>query len=545
MAIGKLLASVFSAVICLSAIGAAAGGAIYSQQTNSSNAEIVPEKIQEVGANVTTRNDLPTYQYKEQEIEVYNGNQKIYGVAYIPEIANGRKPLVICAHGLGGSYRSNLSYAKQLAEHGIASYCFDFRGGGGTMSDGDVTQMSVMTEVSDLECVLQAAQSWDFVDSKNISLLGTSQGGIVSAITAARHSNEIKGVMLCYPAFLVHDAVHEQFASLDEVPDSYQFNWMTLGRPYAEDVWDYDVYAEIGNYSNKILLMHGTADNIVPISYSDKAAEVYSDVEYYQINGAGHGFSGTDFEEALDHIFDYIQEIGVISNVTVDYSIDDVRNLQDFLLAKPVTEDLTDKQYDLNYDGRWNVFDLCLMKRHLLQSGISNQKKLVVYFSTPEITDATTTASRVTVNGKIYGTTEYIAQVIYENTESDLFKIELEVPYGTDVPDRAKNEQENNILPELSTHIENFDSYDTVFVGYPTWWYDMPQVMYSFFEEYDFSGKTIIPFNSHGGSQFSGSIEKIIALEPDANVIKDGLTLSRGIVADSEEQIIEWVMQFS
>lgn len=82
MAIGKLLASVFSAVICLSVIGAAAGGAIYSQQTNSSNAEIVPEKIQEVGANVNTRNDLPTYQYKEQEIEVYNGNQKIYGVAY-------------------------------------------------------------------------------------------------------------------------------------------------------------------------------------------------------------------------------------------------------------------------------------------------------------------------------------------------------------------------------------------------------------------------------------------------------------------------------
>ena len=72
----------------------------------------------------------------------------------------------------------------------------------------------------------------------------------------------------------------------------------------------------------------------------------------------------------------------------------------------------------------------------------------------------------------------------------------------------------------------------------------MPQVMYSFFDEYDFSGKTIIPFNSHGGSQFSGSIEKITKLEPNANVITDGMTLPRENVAESEEKIIEWVKQF-
>ena len=221
------------------------------------------------------------------------------------------------------------------------------------------------------------------------------------------------------------------------------------------------------------------------------------------------------------------------------YNIEDVRNLQDVLLAKNTTN-FNEKSYDLNNDDKLDIFDLCLMKRQLLQQE-EDKKILVVYFSTPEIVDATTTASRVVVNGQIFGTTEYIATVIHENTNSDLFKIELVEPYGSDVPNRALSEQQNGILPELSTHIENFNQYDTIFVGYPTWWYDMPQVMYSFFDEYDFSGKTIIPFNSHGGSGFSGSVEEIAELEPNATVRTDGLTLSRGSVANSENTILNWL----
>lgn len=118
--------------------------------------------------------------------------------------------------------------------------------------------------------------------------------------------------MLMYPAFLVSDAIHEQFDSLEDVPDIYRFNWITAGRPYAEDMWDYDVYEEIGNYTEKVLLMHGSADSIVPISYSERAAEVYENVDYYVIDGAGHGFNGGAFDEAVKHIFDYLQEIELI-----------------------------------------------------------------------------------------------------------------------------------------------------------------------------------------------------------------------------------------
>ena len=78
-------------------------------------------------------------------------------------------------------------------------------------------------------------------------------------------------------------------------------------------------------------------------------------------------------------------------------------------------------------------------------------------------------------------------------------------------------------------------------VYYPTWWYDMPQALYSFFDEYDFSGKTIIPFNVHNGSRFSGTIDTIKDLEPDATVIEDGFTVSERDVANAAEDVTEWL----
>lgn len=76
---------------------------------------------------------------------------------------------------------------------------------------------------------------------------------------------------------------------------------------------------------------------------------------------------------------------------------------------------------------------------------------------------------------------------------------------------------------------------------YPTWWYDMPQVLYSFFDDYDFSGKTIIPFNVHNGSRFSGTIDTIKELEPGATVIGDGFTVSERDVADAAKDVAEWL----
>lgn len=130
------------------------------------------------------------------------------------------------------------------------------------------------------------------------------------------------------------------------------------------------------------------------------------------------------------------------------------------------------------------------------------------------------------------------------NAGADLFSIQTSVDYPGDIDeliDYASSEQEEDVRPELTSHIENLDDYDTVFIGYPLWWYDLPQVMDSFFDEYDFSGKILIPFDVHNGSRLSDTVETIQELEPDAQVITDGFAISQSTVAEETESVAEEV----
>ena len=130
----------------------------------------------------------------------------------------------------------------------------------------------------------------------------------------------------------------------------------------------------------------------------------------------------------------------------------------------------------------------------------TDAKTLVVYFSMPETTDPNNMTqeedhSVVVINGEVLGNTQYVAYVIQEQTNADIFRIEPETPYPTDhdtLVDLAADEQDDNARPAIKDTIENLDQYDTIFVGYPNWWGDMPMILYTFFDTYDFSGKTII-----------------------------------------------------
>lgn len=169
----------------------------------------------------------------------------------------------------------------------------------------------------------------------------------------------------------------------------------------------------------------------------------------------------------------------------------------------------------------------------------TNGKNLVVYFSMPDNVDDST----VVIDGETLGNTQYMAYVIQETIGADIFRIEPETPYPTDhdkLVDLAKEEQNDNARPKIKDRIENFDTYENIFVGYPNWWGDMPMILYSFFDEYDFSGKTIIPFNTHGGSGFSSTISTIKELELNATIL-DGKSISRNDIEGAEQEIIDWV----
>lgn len=179
----------------------------------------------------------------------------------------------------------------------------------------------------------------------------------------------------------------------------------------------------------------------------------------------------------------------------------------------------------------------------------ADSKTLVVYFSMPETADPDNMTeeeanSTVVIDGHVLGNTQYVAYVIQENTGADIFRIEPEAPYPTDhdtLVDLAAEEQDSEARPALAATIDSLENHDTVFVGYPNWWGDMPMILYSFFDAHDFSGKTIVPFNTHGGSGFSRTISTISELEPNATVMEDGFTVSRDDVQEAEGDIVAWL----
>lgn len=175
----------------------------------------------------------------------------------------------------------------------------------------------------------------------------------------------------------------------------------------------------------------------------------------------------------------------------------------------------------------------------------SGSKILIAYFTVPETdgVDTVSGASRVAKDGEVLGNTEFIAKEIQKNLGGDLFAIETVQKYPgehQDLLDFAYDELDKDARPELSGKIENLDSYDVVLVGYPNWNADLPMPLYTFFETYDFAGKTIIPFVTHGGSGFSDTVDTIKELEPDAEVISEWLSISRNDVAKAQAEVKEW-----
>ena len=141
------------------------------------------------------------------------------------------------------------------------------------------------------------------------------------------------------------------------------------------------------------------------------------------------------------------------------------------------------------------------------------------------------------------GNTESVALEIQNQSGADTFRLVPAEPYTDDYDallDIAQEEQRNGVRPAISGSIENFDSYEVVYLGFPNWWGDMPMIIYSFLDDYDLSGKTIVPFVTSGGSGFSNTIRTIESMEPDAEVL-DGLSLGSSQAANAGDAVANWL----
>ena len=164
-----------------------------------------------------------------------------------------------------------------------------------------------------------------------------------------------------------------------------------------------------------------------------------------------------------------------------------------------------------------------------------------ISFSEPEASkacqgvDAVSGASALRRDGQVKGSNQYVAELPARDAGADLFRLETVEQYPREheaLTKFAKGEAERNARPELKA-LPDLPAYDTVFIGYPVWWYGMPMALHAMFDKLDFSGKRIAPFTVHGGSHLGGTDDEIRRLEPSAKVLK-GLAISRSDVADED-----------
>ncbi|MCM1133732.1 MAG: cyclophilin-like fold protein [Ruminococcus flavefaciens] len=206
-----------------------------------------------------------------------------------------------------------------------------------------------------------------------------------------------------------------------------------------------------------------------------------------------------------------------------DYTADDLIVLQDFLLGKRT--DSNGKNFDLNNDGEWDVFDFCLLRDKISPYIPENSSDiLVTYFSCT-------------------GTTETIAKYMADYLNADTYAIIPEEPYTEDdlkyyTDCRADREQSDpSARPAISGAVENMDDYETVFIGYPIWHGQAPRIISTFLESYDFSGKTVIPFCTSASSGIGSSDTNLHSLAENADWIA-GKRFSSGT---SEKDVADWI----
>ena len=276
-------------IVLMGFIAASMGVAACS--SDDDNGTIPPENAgnEEIIDSVQTGTELTV-----DSVEVWSerdGN-RIFGMMYYNSTASEKQPAVILSHSSSLTHEAMKGYASAIAKMGFAAYCFDFCGGSDkSKSDGKTDEMTVFTEVEDLRAVVKTVKSLDYVDSSNVCLLGSSQGGLVSALLADECPDDFAGMILFYPAFNIPEMV-KMFSGFGGFGDFG--GMMSMSEAYINSIKDFDVWSHIGKFSKPVCIIHGTADMIVPISNSVKAVGLYPSATLNKIEGANHGFNSAN-----------------------------------------------------------------------------------------------------------------------------------------------------------------------------------------------------------------------------------------------------------
>jgi pimeloyl-ACP methyl ester carboxylesterase len=162
--------------------------------------------------------------------------------------------------------------------------------------------MSILDEQSDLRAIVN-----HFRGSGEIVLVGESQGGLVSALTAAQMRNDISKLVLVFPALCIPDNWREHYPRLQDIPDTTQLWGVRLGRRFFEEIHDMKPLSMIGKYRGPVLIVQGDKDTVVSMKDSERAVQLYKDARLHVIPGAGHGFKPAELKEEMQQLEEFLK----------------------------------------------------------------------------------------------------------------------------------------------------------------------------------------------------------------------------------------------
>lgn len=250
----------------------------------------------------------PTSSFTKRDLWCQSNGERLYSVLVEPRNARGARPAIVCAHAFGGSFRDTLDFAESMARAGYVAAAIDFRGGSSrSQSEGEVENASVATMTRDIESVVAEVRSLRSVDSDNVFVMGQGEGASAAMRVAASRGDAIRGLILCYPTFGLHDRMVKQFGHTDNVPTTINL-WQIAGRDFGVDAVEFDPFEHMVAYQGPALVFHGDADKMAPMRYSEKAVDVLPNARLEVFPGACHGFNGVNERRVVEGALDLIKQ---------------------------------------------------------------------------------------------------------------------------------------------------------------------------------------------------------------------------------------------
>ena len=271
----------------------------------------------------------------EEDFTCKRDGLTIRGMQFRPA-KEGRYPILIASHGFTGNYTDMIDTCRYFADMGCATFCFSFCGGGrrgdeAVRSEGDTRDMTIQTEMADLIVGKDNAKSLDWTDEGDITLLGESQGGLVSGLVGGTCADEISRLVLIYPALCIPDHARRGIlagASYDvnHVPEIIESHVTTLGRGIHDGVVGMDPYLELERFKGPVLILHGTRDLVVDDTYSVRLQRCYApgQCRLQRIQYAGHGFDAGQKQSSFESIREFLlghEEVLAIRVIITDTEI--------------------------------------------------------------------------------------------------------------------------------------------------------------------------------------------------------------------------------